>query len=139
MIKKDNRVTKFVIIFDGICNMCIWSARFIISRDNNNFFLLTSNQSKLGTRLIEEHKIDIKKNDSIFLVANNKVLMRSSAFFFIISHLKTSWKILLLFYPLPRFLTDFFYNIIAKYRYTFFGKRKKCILPNELTKTKFIK
>ena len=119
--------------------MCIWSARFIISRDNNNFFLLTSNQSKLGARLIEEHKIDVKKNDSIFLVANNKVLMRSSAFFFIISHLKTSWKILLLFYPLPRFLTDFFYNIIAKYRYAFFGKRKKCILPNELTKTKFIK
>ena len=82
---KENRGTKFVIIFDGICNMCIWSARFIISRDNNNFFLLTSNQSKLGKRLIEEHKIDIKKNDSIFLVANNKVLMRSSAFFFIIS------------------------------------------------------
>tara|TARA_B100000963_G_C22577075_1_gene648952 strand:+ start:1020 stop:1433 length:414 start_codon:yes stop_codon:yes gene_type:complete len=136
---KENKDTKFIIIFDGICNMCIWSARFIISRDNNNFFLLTSNQSKLGIELIKKYKIDLKKNDSIFLLVNNKVLMRSSAFFFIISHIKTSWKILLIFYPLPRFLTDFFYNIIAKYRYIFFGKRKKCILPNELTKTKFIK
>ena len=54
---KENRGTKFVIIFDGICNMCIWSARFIISRDNNNFFLLTSNQSKLGTRLMKNTKL----------------------------------------------------------------------------------
>lgn len=136
---KENNRNKFIIIFDGICNMCVWSARFIISRDNNNFFLLTSNQSKLGIELIKKHNIDLKKNDSIFLVTNNKVLMKSSAFFFIISHLKTSWKILLLFYPFPRFLTDFLYNVIAKNRYKFFGMRKKCILPNELTKTKFIK
>ena len=58
---KENRGTKFVIIFDGICNMCIWSARFIISRDENNFFLLTSNQSKLGIELIKKHNIDFKK------------------------------------------------------------------------------
>ena len=58
---KENRGTKFVIIFDGICNMCIWSARFIISRDENNFFLLTSNQSKLGIELIKNTTVIFKK------------------------------------------------------------------------------
>ena len=135
-MKSENQ--NIIILFDGICNMCIWSVRFIIIRDTGDIFRLASIQSEIGKKIIIDHNIDIKKNDSIILIKNNVVMYRTSAVFYILYQLNTLWKCLLIFYIIPSPIRDLIYNLFAKIRYRYFGKRKKCILPKELNTSKFL-
>ena len=118
--------------------MCVWSVRFIINRDVNDKFRLASIQSEVGKKIISDKKIDILKNDSIIVIDNDVIRYRSNAVLFILRHLRTLLKIFLIFYIIPAPLRDLKYRIIAKIRYFFFGKRKKCVLPNELNTSKFL-
>jgi len=129
---------KIIVLFDGICNMCVWSVRFIINRDINDKFRLASIQSEVGKKIISDKKIDILKNDSIIVIDNDVIRYRSNAVLFILRHLRTLLKIFLIFYIIPAPLRDLKYRIIAKIRYFFFGKRKKCILPKEIDTSKFL-
>ena len=129
---------KIIVLFDGICNMCVWSVRFIINRDINDKFRLASIQSEVGKKIISDKKIDILKNDSIIVIDNDVIRYRSSAVLFILRNLRTLLKIFLIFYIIPAPLRDLKYRIIAKIRYFFFGKRKKCILPKEIDTSKFL-
>lgn len=129
---------KIIVLFDGICNMCVWSVRFIINRDVNDKFRLASIQSEVGKKIISDKNIDISKNDSIIVIDNDVILYRSSAVLFILRHLRTLLKIFLIFYIIPAPFRDLKYRIVAKIRYFFFGKRKKCILPKEIDTSKFL-
>ena len=129
---------KIIVLFDGICNMCVWSVRFIINRDINDKFRLASIQSEVGKKIISDNKIDILKNDSIIVIDNDVIRYRSSAVLFILFHLRTLLKIFLIFYIIPSPIRDLKYRIIAKIRYFLFGKRKKCILPKEIDTSKFL-
>ena len=129
---------KIIVLFDGICNMCVWSVRFIINRDINDKFRFASIQSEVGKKIISDKKIDILKNDSIIVINNDVILYRTNAMLFILRHLRTLLKIFLILYIIPAPLRDLKYRIIAKIRYFFFGKRKKCILPKEINTSKFL-
>ena len=129
---------KIIVLFDGICNMCVWSVRFIVSRDANDKFRLASIQSEVGNKIISDNKIDVLKNDSIIVIDNDVILYRSSAVLYVLRYLRTVFKIFLIFYIIPAPIRDLKYRIIAKIRYFFFGKRKKCILPNEIDTSKFL-
>ena len=129
---------KIIVLFDGVCNMCVWSVRFIINRDVNDKFRLASIQSEAGKKIISDNKIDTVKNDSIIVIDQNVIRYRSSAALFTLLHLKTLLKVLLVFYIIPSPIRDLIYRLMAKIRHVFFGKRKKCILPNELNTSKFL-
>tara|TARA_Y100001968_G_C19213498_1_gene645960 strand:+ start:355 stop:768 length:414 start_codon:yes stop_codon:yes gene_type:complete len=127
-----------IILFDGICNLCVWSIRFIIRRDVNNIFKFVSLQSQLGKDLLGKHQIDWKKNDSIIVVSENNVRFKSSAVLYILSQLNTYWRWLVIFYIIPYPIRDMLYVLVAKTRYLFFGKRDKCMLPDDNIKSKFL-
>ncbi len=127
-----------IILFDGICNLCILSIRFIIRRDVNNVFKFVSLQSQLGKNLLGKHQIDWKKNDSIIVVSDNNVRFKSSAVLYILSQLNTYWRWLVIFYIIPYPIRDMLYVLVAKTRYLFFGKRDKCMLPDDNIKSKFL-
>ena len=130
--------TNMIILFDGVCNMCVWSVRFIILRDEKDQFRLASIQSDIGKKIIKDHNIDIQKNDSIILISNSVIKYRSSAVLSILYHLRTIWKIFLIFYIIPSPIRDLIYKFVAKTRYIFFGKRQQCVLPQELNNSKFL-
>ena len=133
-----NNDTNMIILFDGVCNMCVWSVRFIVQTDKKDKFKLASIQSEIGKKIINDYKIDIKRNDSIVLISNNVLYYRSSAVLSILYHLRTVWKILLILYVIPYPIRDLIYRFVAKTRYIFFGKRQKCILPQEFNNSKFL-
>ena len=135
MSKLENN--KIVILFDGICNLCIYSVQFIINRDSEDVFRYASIQSKTGQQFIKNYSIDINKNDSIILINDTKVKYRSTAFLSIVTQFKGLWKITFIFYLIPTFIRDILYNFIAKRRYNLFGKKNQCIVPNPNIKKKF--
>jgi len=133
-----NDQNKSIILFDGVCNLCIGSVQFIIKKDSKDLFRLASIQSSVGQGIIKKYSIDIAKKDSIILINNNNVSYKSTAVLFILYKLSTFWKILVIFYIVPYPIRDFIYSLVANSRYFLFGKKDTCMNPNKNTKSKFL-
>lgn len=130
---------KKVILFDGVCNLCNSSVLYIIKRDKKDVFRFAPLQGEFGQKYISERKIDTSKVDSIILVEPNVAYYtKSAAALKIGQSFGGVWKILWLFEQLPASFRDFLYDIIAKNRYKWFGKKDACMIPTLELKAKFL-
>ncbi|MBC8110140.1 MAG: thiol-disulfide oxidoreductase DCC family protein [Verrucomicrobia bacterium] len=127
-----------VILFDGVCNLCNNSVNFIIDRDKKNIFQFAALQSEAGKKLLLQHQLPADKSDSIVLIKNGKVYQRSAAALEIARHLQGFWSFMYVFKIIPDFISDIFYNFIAKNRYRFFGQQEACRIPTPELKAKFL-
>ena len=127
-----------IIIFDGVCNFCNKSINFIIKRDPDSNFLFTPMQSDYGKELVNKYKINTNKKDTIILIKNEKYFLRSNAVFEIIKNLSGYWYLFGVFKKIPLPVRDYFYNLIAKNRYKFFGKKDSCMVPTNEIKKRFL-
>lgn len=127
-----------IIFFDGICNFCNSSVNFIIKRDNKNYFKFASLQSEYAQNFLDLKKLPKNEFDSIILFKNNKLYIKSSATLQITKHLKGLWKLFFILIIIPPFIRNFLYDIIAKNRYKWFGKRDVCMIPDEKIKNRFL-
>lgn len=129
---------KKIILFDGVCNLCNKSIQFIIKRDKKDVFRFASLQSNLGQQFIEKLKIDRSQTDSMILTASEGAhYVKSTAALRIAKEL-SGYRWMGFFLYLPRFLRDGIYDIIAKNRYKWFGKRNECMIPTPELKAKFL-
>ena len=130
---------KKLILFDGVCNLCNEAVLNIIKQDKKDIFLFTALQSNTGKNIINELGIDISKIDSIVLyIPGGNYFIKSEAVFKIANEFKGAWKIIQIFRVFPVFLSDFFYDFIARNRYHWFGKKKECMIPTKKLNSKFL-
>lgn len=130
---------KQIILFDGVCNLCNDSIIKIIRFDRKNKFVFASLQSNIGKKILTELQIDTNKVDSIILYSPKEAYYtKSSAILHIATEFGSSWKLLKLFFIIPKPIRDFFYDIIAKNRYKWFGKKESCMIPSEELRNKFL-
>jgi predicted DCC family thiol-disulfide oxidoreductase YuxK len=128
---------KPIILFDGICNLCNGLVRFIIKYDKKLRFEFSSLQSDYAKKLLNEFDNRLGYPDSIVLIENKKIYLRSDAVLRIARQLGGIWKLTGIFYIIPRFLRDAIYNVVAKNRYRIFGKRDSCMVPGPEIKSRF--
>lgn len=126
-----------IILFDGVCNLCNNSVKFIIKRDTSGYFKFASLQGETGQRLLKKHSLNYDLN-SFVLIEKEKVYIKSSAALRVCSKLGGAWRILSIFRFLPPLFRDFLYDIVAKNRYKWFGKEESCILPLPKWKQRFL-
>jgi len=131
-------MTKKIILFDGVCNLCNGAITFIIQRDKKDIFRYAPLQSEIGKELAAKHHIDLDKVDSIILVSEDKAYAKSTAALRIAKQLSAGWPLLAVFLILPRFLRDAVYDFIARNRYKWFGKKEACMIPTPELKSKFL-
>jgi predicted DCC family thiol-disulfide oxidoreductase YuxK len=126
-----------IILFDGECHVCDKSVEFIIKRDPDGYFHFASLQSEVGQNILNYYRVE-RDIDSLVLIEHNQYYQKSTAALKICRHLKGLSKFLyiLLIIPLP--IRDFFYKIIAKNRYRWFGKKDICMLPLPNVKKRFL-
>ena len=131
---------KFIILFDGVCNLCNTSVNFIIKKDKKNKFMFTSLQSDVAKKLLLQFNSKINDNnlDSIVLIKQNKIYYKSTAALIIGKELKFPYNLSFLFIIIPKFIRDFIYDVIAKNRYKWFGKKDTCIIPSEDELNRFL-
>ena len=129
---------KKIVLFDGVCNLCSNSVQFILKRDKKNQFLFGSLQGKCGQQLLGSYKLPATEFNSFMLIEGDKLYTRSSGALRMLKHLGGAWGILYAFIIVPRFLRDAVYNLIAKNRYRWFGKKNECWLPKPEWKDKFL-
>ncbi len=130
---------KKIILFDGVCNLCNGFITFIIKRDKQDVFRYASLQSEIGQRLLLERHIDTSEIDSVVLIEPDiAYYIKSDAALQIGSHIKGYGTISRILYLIPSSLRNIVYDLIARYRYAWFGKKDACMIPTPELKAKFL-
>jgi len=127
-----------VILFDGICNFCNDSVNFIIDHDKKGRFSFASLQSDVAKEVLAQYGQNNQNFNSVILVMNGRTYYKSSAALEIARQLDGFWPVFYIFRILPTFIRDFFYDIIAKNRYRWFGKRESCRFPEPAVRERFL-
>jgi len=127
-----------IVLFDGVCNFCNSSVNFIMDKDVKNRFKLAALQSDAGLEL--QKKFGLNPNDmkTFILIDGDKYYKKTTAALRVTKELKFPWNIPYIFIIIPPFIRNIFYNIIAKYRYKWFGKRDACRIPTPEEREKFL-
>ena len=130
---------KMIILFDGVCNLCNGAVNFIIKHDKNDIFRYASLQSNIGKKLTLERNIDTSQLDSIILInPGTAYYHKSTAALQIAKRLSGILPFLSIFLVLPNAFRDWVYDIIAKNRYKWFGKKDNCMIPTPELKSLFM-
>ena len=126
-----------VILFDGVCNLCNSSVQFIIKRDKKAVFKFAALQSEKAREILASLHTTPEEVHSAVLIDEGKMFLKSTGVIRILSRLP-NWGWFKIFMLVPKFLRDFIYEIVAKYRYKIFGKKDSCMIPTPELKARFL-
>lgn len=127
-----------VILFDGVCNLCSWSVRFIVARDRRALFRFAALQSPAGARLLSERGVDPRAVDSVMLIEGGRWYTSSDAAVRIARRLGGPWRLAGALLAVPRPLRDWAYGVVARNRYRWFGKADVCLVPSPALRDRFL-
>ncbi len=136
-----------IVLFDGHCNLCNSSVDFIIKRDKKAFFRFASLQSEVGQYFLEKFEVnknqnkevkDVEKYKTVIVIYQDNIYKKSSAVFQITKRLSGFWFLLNIFQVIPAFLRDIVYDLVARNRYRFFGKKNTCRIATQEEKNRFL-
>ena len=127
-----------ILLFDGVCNLCNSTVRLIIKRDPQARFKFAPLQSNQGQLLLKEFGFPADQLNFIIYIRGGKCFIKSTALLQILKDLGGMWKLYYGFIVIPKFIRDFFYNIIAKRRYHLFGRQENCMVPTPDIKQRFL-
>ena len=126
-----------IVLFDGVCNYCNKWVNFIIRHDPKNKFRFAALQSEAGKKILKHYNIS-EDQESVVLIYNDNAHVKSTACFHICYHLGFPYSVLFAFVILPAYIRDFYYDIIARNRYKWWGKRNECVVPSPEMKGRFL-
>ncbi|MCL4156772.1 UNVERIFIED_CONTAM: hypothetical protein GTU68_019290 [Idotea baltica] len=130
---------KKVILFDGVCNLCNNAVNKVIDYDKHNTFLFAALQSKTGLQITKQLGIDTNAIDSIILYESYMAYyIKSTAALKVMNDLGGFWNVTKLFWIFPEGFRNWVYDIVAKNRYQWFGKKESCSVPTPELKAKFL-
>jgi predicted DCC family thiol-disulfide oxidoreductase YuxK len=125
--------------FDGYCVLCSGFVAFCLAHDPDGRLKFASAQSSLGQRALTALALpDGTLDRTILLIDGDAVYARSTAVLRAVRHLRGPvrwlWPLLLI----PAVLRDPLYDVIARHRYRWFGRRPSCFMPTPETRGRFI-
>ena len=127
-----------ILLFDGVCNFCDSSANLIIGLDKNARFRFTTLQSDVGQAILGKHQLATNDFDSVVVVHKDKFYLKSDAALKVFEELGGLWSLLSLLKIIPKSIRDSAYDILARNRYNWFGKKDQCMIPTPELKAKFL-
>lgn len=141
-----------VILFDGVCNLCNATVRFVIERDRRGRFRFAPLQAPAAQTLISRladpgtapppavllSETDREGPASIILVEGSRAYVKSTAALRIARHLGGVYRALYALVLVPRFIRDAVYDFVARNRYGWFGKRDACMVPTPELRDRFL-
>ena len=121
---------KPVIIFDGYCALCSGSASFVLRHDAEGVFRLLPAQSTLGDALYRHYGLDRTNYETVILIADGVVWLKSEAAIRIARLLGFPWSLASAWRVLPLSWRDRLYDTVARNRLKWFGARTSCYRPD---------
>ena len=127
-----------LVLFDGVCSLCDRFVQFVIARDPGGRFQFGTLQSAPGQRALALLGTQPPLPDSMVLVENGRRYTRSTAALRIARQLRFPWPAASVLLLVPRPLRDWVYDLVARHRYQWFGRRERCMIPTPDIQSRFI-
>ncbi len=139
-----------VLFFDGHCGLCNRAVDFLIAHDNGHrFFFAPLQGSTAAARLSRDLIPDTLKTSfsaknspatsgSVVLLENGKIFVRSDAVLRALVHIGGVWKGVQIFRLVPRILRDTLYDLVARNRTRWFGRKADCRVPSASERARFL-
>ena len=125
--------------FDGHCVLCSGFVAFCVRRDPAGLLKFASTQSALGQRVARTLGLPEDTFErTILLLDGDEVYMRSTAVLRALRHLSGPARCLRPLLLVPALLRDPFYDLVARNRYRWFGRRPACFVPTPGSRSRFI-
>jgi predicted DCC family thiol-disulfide oxidoreductase YuxK len=128
-----------VVLFDGVCNLCESTVRFIIQRDRHSRFRFASLQSGVARELMEPFDYDHDELSSVLLIEDGRLYRKARAGLRIAKRLDGAWPLFYyLFFWVPGFIANPVYDFIGARRYKWFGRKAECWVPTADLRARFL-
>ena len=137
-VMKISTKKEYIVVFDGVCNLCNSTVKWIIKRDRNDVFRFVSAQQAVEFGILREGVINISEPDSVIILDGDKIYNKSDAAIFIAVKLGFPYNLASVFRIVPAMLRNVAYNYVARNRYKWFGKKNECMIPTPQLQSKFI-
>jgi len=126
-------------IFDGVCVLCSEGVKWVMRCDPKGSSKFITVQSPLARALYAHYEIDPDEFDTFMLLKDGRPYYRYRGWLETAKIMPAPWKWLgYAGHILPEFIGDFFYDIIQRNRYDWFGKRETCLVPDAATVARFL-
>lgn len=127
-----------VVLFDGQCNFCDGTVRWILRRDTRKHFRFAWLQSDYGRSTLKRLGMEQEPLGTLILLEGDQACLRSTAALRILRSLPGPWPWLYPLIVIPRPIRDAVYRFIARHRYRWFGRKETCAWPSDEVKDRFI-
>ena len=127
-----------VLLFDGICNLCNGTVRFLLRADRSKKLFFASLQSDTGKQILQAYQFSGPPLQTVVFCSGPGYFTHSDAILQVFRVLGFPWSLLYLFKAVPRPLRDLLYRWVARNRYRWFGKKESCLLPTPALRQRFL-
>ena len=128
-----------VVLFDGVCNVCNDSVKFILARDGVGYFRFASLQSDVAKQLLAPFGLADMPIETMVLIEAGRVHLKSSAILGVARRLGGVWRVLgMLGRLVPRPVRDVLYTLLVRNRYRWFGQSEQCLVPTPAVRERFL-
>lgn len=118
--------SRALFVFDGVCVLCSGGASWIMQHDSKALVNFAPAQGTLGRALYTHYGVEL--NESYLLIADGRAYTASRGYIELCGILGGWWHILHVADVIPERFRDWFYALIARNRYRWFGKADYCTL-----------
>jgi predicted DCC family thiol-disulfide oxidoreductase YuxK len=138
-MSQQNPQNRPIVFFDDVCVLCSASVQWILKNEKNKTLNFAALQTDFTHSFLAAKNIDKSQlPDSILFWDGHKLYSKSSAVLRLASYLKFPHSLLSLFKIIPPFISNIFYDWIAKNRYHWFGKKDACFVPLQEDRSRFL-
>lgn len=131
------------ILYDGQCGLCQRVIQFTLARDRHGRFRYAMLQGEIGRSVLARHGLNPDALDTFYVVErrdgpDERLLARGVAGVRLLRGLGGAWRLAAVLAVIPAPVLNFFYRIVAKRRYRWFGVAEQCLLPTPERRARFL-
>ncbi len=127
-----------IVFYDGECRFCSAVVNFIIDNNSSHDIFFASLQSDIGQLTLKELGMPSDELSTIICKIDGRTLKKSSAVLEIAKYLDGGYKHLSKLLIIPRFIRDFGYDVIAKFRFMIGGRTDNCRVPSAADRARYV-
>jgi predicted DCC family thiol-disulfide oxidoreductase YuxK len=127
-----------ILIFDGHCVLCSGFANFILRNDRAHRFRLLAAQTPIGSALYRHFGLHPTDYETNVLLDGGQAYLRSEGSIRVFERLGLPWSLVSVGRLLPLPVRDRLYDIVARNRLRWFGRRDACFLSDGSDGDRFI-
>ena len=138
---------RLLVVFDGHCGFCNGWVRWLLRRDRRDRLRFAASSSEAIAPLLARHAdlLDAGGAPGTVLVFRNpleageQALTRCAATISLLRELSQPWPVVATALSwIPRFLSDPLYRLVARWRYSIWGRLESCPIPSAEERTRFL-